>query len=295
MNIHVSNKKVGLVVLNYNNYEDVIEYIKKIYNYSIIDYIVIVDNCSTDESICKLKKIISDKIFLIISERNGGYGYGNNQGINFLIDNFECDYILITNPDVQYDESTVIKCMKFLNSHEKEKYAIVAPLMLNLEGSLGETAWEIPKAKNYYLGSLAIFGCFWKTETFNLLDYKDEDYIPCDCVAGSMLMVNTKYFVELGMYDENIFLFCEETTIGIKAKKKGFKTAVIPNSYFIHAHSTSINKSIKNKITRLKILWNSRIYVLQQYYGYTGIRLLFAKLIMKICIVEMKILILIKK
>lgn len=44
---------LDLVVLNYNDSDTVIEYIKRIMEYKIFDHIVIVDNCSTDNSIDK--------------------------------------------------------------------------------------------------------------------------------------------------------------------------------------------------------------------------------------------------
>ena len=82
---------LGVVVLNYNDAETVEKNISKIRDYSVIDHIVIVDNSSTDNSYDRLKKLCSDRIDVVKTDRNGGYGYGNNFGIKYLIKNYNFD------------------------------------------------------------------------------------------------------------------------------------------------------------------------------------------------------------
>ena len=74
--------KIGMVILNYNDYETTSNYIDMIKNYKSINYIVVVDNNSTDGSYEKLSKINSNKIKVIKTDKNKGYAYGNNFGIN---------------------------------------------------------------------------------------------------------------------------------------------------------------------------------------------------------------------
>lgn len=75
---------VGCVVLNFNDSKTTIELLNRMKNMKSIDVIVVVDNCSTDDSFSVLKQYTSKKIQVIQSEKNGGYGYGNNCGIAFL-------------------------------------------------------------------------------------------------------------------------------------------------------------------------------------------------------------------
>ena len=67
--------KIGIVILNYNDSETTIELLEKIKNYEILNLIVIVDNNSTDNSYKKLTKYENEKIKLIKTEKNKGYGY----------------------------------------------------------------------------------------------------------------------------------------------------------------------------------------------------------------------------
>ena len=76
---------------------------KEIQFMNSIDKIVVVDNCSTDNSYVQLKEFENEKIHVVQSEKNGGYGYGNNIGIDYLKN--LVDYIIVANPDVVFKES----------------------------------------------------------------------------------------------------------------------------------------------------------------------------------------------
>lgn len=64
--------------------------------------------------------------------------------------------------------------------------------------------------------SLAIIGRFFKTTYKELGDGNIKNV---DCVAGSLLIIDSAKFIDSGMYDEKLFLYCEETTLGIRFKK----------------------------------------------------------------------------
>ena len=56
--------KIGIVILNYNDSQTTIELLERIKNYKIFTLIVIVDNCSNDNSMEVLKKYENSKIKL---------------------------------------------------------------------------------------------------------------------------------------------------------------------------------------------------------------------------------------
>lgn len=62
---------VGCVVLNFNDSKTTIELLNRMKNMKSIDVIVVVDNCSTDDSFSVLKQYTSKKIQVIQSEKNG--------------------------------------------------------------------------------------------------------------------------------------------------------------------------------------------------------------------------------
>lgn len=289
-NTNTSSISYSLVVLNYNNAAETSKYVNSILGYDGIDHIIIVDNMSTDNSFEQLVMLRSPKVDVVSSGRNGGYGYGNNFGVRQLVEKYQSKYIVISNPDVKYEENVGIECARFLSLNESASYLAVAPVMINVTGEKSSyCAWDIPRAINYLLFSLPVLGKVFKLDYKNVEDTEGRKYLNCDCIAGSFLMINADLFSDIGMYDEEIFLYCEETSLGIRAKAKGYRSAMLLDYSFIHAHSTTISKEIKGKVRRLNIMWNSRLHVLEKDYKWGKMRMLLARIVKDIHLLEVRI------
>lgn len=78
------------IVLNYKNYSQTIE-CAQILIEAGMDRIIIVDNASPNNSYLFLKKNFnrSRQVFVVESEKNGGYAEGNNFGLVFAEKNGE--------------------------------------------------------------------------------------------------------------------------------------------------------------------------------------------------------------
>ncbi len=265
---------VTLVVLNYNDAITTMEYVREVENYNCFNHIVVVDNCSTDDSLKLLKQLNNKKIDIIKTEMNGGYGYGNNYGINYAVSKYNVDIVLVTNPDVRYEENVVKKLENVLR--DNNEIAIAAPKMTSPNGEIDmHTAWEIPTGWQYTIKNSSIFNRFCKDFFYKKHEFNNGQ-MEVGAVAGSMLMIKVSDFYKVKCYDENIFLFCEENVLGIKIRQLKKKIVLIDDS-FIHYHSVSIKKSIKSFSKRERIMWKSRRYVLKQYYGFSTIQMLGVK------------------
>lgn len=263
---------VGCVVLNFNDSKTTIELVNRMKNMKSIDVIVVVDNCSTDDSFSVLKQYTSKKIQVIQSEKNGGYGYGNNCGIAFLKKNFDCDYILIANPDVIFEENVIQKMKDAFD----EETVIVAPLTLDAKGNRQlPIAWKVPTIKDYYLFSSILFN-----KIFHSLDYPKDFYNQSvcyvDCVQGSFFVIRS-CLIENKLYDENIFLFFEESCIGKKFKDLGYKTKLLMDVDYIHNYSVSINKVFRSEAKKSKMTLDSFYTYFSDFYTLSR----FQKKIMK--------------
>lgn len=256
---------VDVLTLNYNDSETVISFLKSIKDFQIVHHILVVDNCSTDDSFLKLKKIENDKITVIQADHNGGYGAGNNLGMRYLAAHGMPQFVLQCNPDVIISESTIEKLEKFLREHDD--YVMVAPFMLNKDGEKERnSAFPLATKWQYILSLDIILNKFLSLNAYkNLIDCTDE-YKEVDAVAGSLFMMDLKKMIHGGMYDEHIFLYCEEMSLGIKLRDSGYKTALLPCQTFIHNHSISINKTFQSTLSRRKLLVKSKLYVIKNFY-----------------------------
>ena len=276
---------LDIVVLNYNDAEQTIKFVKEILPYTSIDHIIVVDNHSTDDSFAILQRINdNERVFVIKTERNGGYGYGNNYGVRYAVAHFLTKYIAISNPDVHFEETAIIDCCNFLTCNKE--YASVAPRMKNKQGNYMPCAWRIVPWYRYISHQLFLLGK--KTRKIDSLSKYPGNglYDDCDCVAGSLFVVNAELFSRVGMFDENIFLYCEETCLGIKLKKANLKTAVLNKSCFIHDHSVSISKSLRTEAKRKAASWQSRLYLMKHYYNLNSAQMLICNIVKNISIAE---------
>ncbi len=255
---------VSLVVLNYNDYNTTCEFVEMIEGYSSIDHIIIVDNFSSDGSFTQLKKLESNKIDVIQTKNNGGYGYGNNFGIKYVYKNYQSEYTIVSNPDVIFEDSIVQEMIESIQL--VPNCAIVAPVMKNIHGKKNPvTAWQIPNSIDYVLSASLIYSKLFRPTQYRDLFLTKESIKKVDCIAGSFYLANTKHMLENGMYDENIFLYGEETTLGIKLKRNDYITLLLLNQSFIHKHGVSINKTFNSNIKKHKMICNSRLYILEKY------------------------------
>lgn len=253
---------VDLVLLNYNDATTVIDFLKYVKNYKSIDHIVVVDNASTDNSFQQLQEYCSDKIRLIKTNKNGGYAIGNNYGIKYALENFDSKYIIISNPDVMFDES-VINILK--QKLENPLIAAATGEMICTSSINLPIAWKLPNYSECLLENLIILKrIIGNRKTYNFANINSNDIL-VEAIPGSFFIFDVNKMRKVGFFDENTFLYYEENIIGFKLKKFGYKQLLTFDCSYIHNHSVSINKSIKSEAKRLKLANESRQYYCMQY------------------------------
>lgn len=275
---------VACIILNYNDAENTISLIREIQDYSSIHHIIVIDNCSTDDSYERLTKLESEKIHIHQTSKNGGYGAGNNYGIKCAM-KYGCGYALIANPDVHFSNDLVCSFFKFLEKNSE--YGVVSGIQLDKDGiEVTRTAWKIPTNWHYIFSTGSILRRFGENFYYSLEELHKNSVTPVDCVAGSLLMVSIRKFVNCGGYDEEMFLYCEETTLGIKMKAASYKTAVISNISYRHIHGITIQKSISSNLKKKQILLQSHRLLLERYLKANKFELLVDHLVGKIVLLE---------
>ena len=101
-------KKIGMVIVNYNDYEMTSHLLNNIKEYKCFEKIVVVDNNSSDNSFEKLKAFTSKKI-IIIKNKSRKYCSGLNVGAKKLIKELGKCNIIFSNSDIIIDSEEDIK------------------------------------------------------------------------------------------------------------------------------------------------------------------------------------------
>ena len=290
----ISDKiKPCIVILTYNNADLVTELVNNIIQMNVFEYIVLVDNKSTNDTYYQLNKAFekSGKIKLLESGFNGGYAFGNNIGGRWVIENTNCDVIFFANPDVIFDKNCVEKIWLELKRGE---YSILAPIMLKYDGTVyEENYWDEPTYKT------EISNCFYIFRKLNAKNRTKEikyskRIMEVFAAPGAFFGISTTDFMEIGLFDEGTFLFCEENIIGKKLQKKSRKVGLMTNINYIHNHSTIINSNV-SFLNQYKIRLDSHFYYVKNYCSVKQFQLRILKLLQNFSICELKFIFMVKK
>lgn len=264
--------KVSCIILNYNDALTAIHLLECIKNYSIINFIVVVDNCSTDDSWEKLLCYKNEKIHVIRSEKNGGYGAGNNVGLRYSSEILRADYSIIANPDVLFDE----KCIeKFLQTFQNDSSVAVVSAK---QSNSPDCAWKNCSTMQYVMATSLFFEVWLKIRSYPLKYFKGKKFVPVFAVPGSLLMVDLKKMLKYGMYDEDFFLYYEEPVLAQKFAEVGLKTILRLDCSYVHNHHVSISKTYNRWSQQHSILLTSAELFLRKYKKANIIQMAFAKL-----------------
>jgi GT2 family glycosyltransferase len=219
-----SRPKIGIIILAYNTISKLsIEFVRKSLN-SIkmqdnVNYnVVIVDNCSQDgtpriyETLIKEFRIPGIVVKL---KRNYGWAGGNNRGAIYCKDT---DYLLFLNDDaLLLHENVLARFVEYFERHED--VGVAQPIIVSSDGSF---------SYGFRLG----FGGYMEI----LGKPTQPSY-----VSGAALFTRTKLFFEVGMFDEDLFLYHDDVDYCLRLWLAGYKSAIVPSAYVFHLGGTTIS------------------------------------------------------
>ena len=279
--------RINCVILNFNDWETVTRLVHMIHDYDYLEKIVLVDNHSTDDSWEELQVLKDEKVDLIRTQKNGGYGYGNNTGIRYAIENNGATHVLVANPDVVFSESCVIHIAKIYANHP-DAGVVTASIQdetlgsgrgrngLKLHGFTGELLSMEPVCRRLFRRFLNYPASY----------FKGKKAVYVDAVHGSMLMIRAQAFLETGGYDEGIFLYQEEAVLGQRMRTSGYRTVLLLNRTYQHQHSVSISKTYSQLLKRQKLRNQSAYYYMVHYLRINAVQKVIAKLWFQLILLE---------
>lgn len=283
--------RVSCVILNYNDAPTVEKLVRKIYNYSALYAILLVDNCSSDDSLVQLQKLAEElngteqKITLLSAPHNGGYGAGNNVGIRFACQVLHTDYVLIANPDVEFSEKLILRLLRLFQRHPDMGTASAS--MCDPVFGKQRNGWPLFG----FWRELARCGPICRRVFRGFIEYPEPYFqgkkaVYVDAVHGSLLMVDAQKMLQCGGYDEGLFLYQEEAVLGCRMRKLGYRSALLLTDSYNHLHSTSISQTYQNAWERQKLRNKSCMYYYRHYLKINPFQELAAKLFFQVIHLE---------
>ena len=237
--------KVSVIIVNYNTKELTSQCIRSILNQTCgVSYeIILVDNASRDGS----KEYFENdtRIQYIYLETNGGFGFGNNRGIEIA----HGDFLFLLNSDTILVNNAIKEFYDYAISHEDR--TIYGCYLQGKDGT--------------YRDSFFFFPAFTIKQFFRRLSH-GQDYTPdysnkeVECISGADMFIPRKAFQDAGMFDENIFLYGEEGDLQYRMMRKGYKRRIINSPKIIHLEGESSGNTARKKYGM-----KSHLYILKKY------------------------------
>ncbi len=256
--------KVFVIIVNYNGQKylpDLFSSLEKIKtdNYSV--NLVVVDNNSTDGSLAWLKE--RPDIHLITNQTNTGFAAGNNQGMQYALDE-GADYIYLLNQDTKAVGNFLTPLVKVLE--QDENIGAAQSLLLLNKKSGGEYLVNSWGNKLHFLG----FG--YCDGLGQLVSQAPTGITPITYASGAGVMYRATALQQVGLFDDTYFLYHEDTALSLKLKLAGYKIVICSDSKVIHKFNPQLapNKYYILERNRYRLLlefykWPTLIFILPAF------------------------------
>ena len=232
--------------------------------------VIVVDNGSQDGSGNEAKQAFPF-VHLIKNERNLGFAKAANQGLQMASGR----YVLLLNPDTQVKNGAVKQLMTFMDSHPEA--GVAGAQLLNLNGSRQNSIANFPTLATE-LSNKSLLRWLFPGKFPGKESYYSEP-IEVDSVIGACMIVRRDAFVQVGLLDEDYFIFFEETDWCYRMKKAGWKIFHVPQAEIYHSQG----KSAETVRKRAKIeFYRSRYHYFKKNRGHLQRVLLFVGLMIRL-------------
>ncbi|MFY0597546.1 MAG: glycosyltransferase family 2 protein [Cognatishimia sp.] len=235
--------------------------------------ILIVDNDSQDGSFEALVAGVkdygwsADRVEVLQSGENGGFGAGNNFGIRHGLRNGiggrAPDYIYIQNSDAFPHDGAIAALFDHLETHPKTGMA--GSYIHGPDGAPHLTAFRFPSVASELEGA-AKFGPISRLLKHAIVPLPiPETTQQVDWAAGASVMIRREVLEEIGLFDETFFLYFEETDLCLRAQRAGWALDYVRASEVEHIGSVSTGMKTWERIPTFWL--DSRLHYFVSNHG----------------------------
>ena len=257
---------VGIVVVNYREYDRTERYIREEISRIRIPYrLVVVDNGGDPVKAQALRERTGCEVLVRV---NDGFAAGCNAGVAALSADKDVDVFLFTNNDLHLRTDDVVgRLVEKLK--ERPDIGIIGPEIVGADG--------MRQSPEPYLGLWKRFVWMYLSTPFLSKDAKRrifqldaaEEAVEGECyrVMGSFFLCPREAWEQAGGMDPHTFLYAEEPILSERMLRVGRKTYFLPSVTVVHEHGATIRKHLESR----KAAWlqyQSNAYYFRTYKDY---------------------------
>lgn len=200
--------------------------------------VIVVENGSPDDSAERLEVAIRAKGWsswakLLVLDKNLGFAGGNNAALRPLLAEAKpADYFLLLNPDTVVRPGAVTTLIDFLD--RQPKAGIAGSRLEDPDGTPQRSAFRFPTVPSEFEGGVRLGPISRLFRSSIVAPPVTDATHRCDWLAGASMLVRKEVFDDIGLMDDDYFLYFEETDFMLRAKRAGWQTWYVPASRVIH-------------------------------------------------------------
>ena len=225
---------VSVVVVTYNALPWVERCLESVRGHETI----VVDHGSTDGTVERVRERFPHA--RLVQQENKGLGAGSNAGMRVAAG----DYFLLLNSDAWAVGDAVDRLVAFAEAHREA--AVVGPRLLNPDGTLQRsvrgfpTVWRLA-TEYFFLRKLAprsrALNAFYGSR------FAHDEVRETEFLMGACLLVRREAADTVGLFDEDFFMFSEETDWCYRFRQAGWKVLFTPDAQFVHVGGATTSQN----------------------------------------------------
>lgn len=229
--------KVSVILVSYNTRELTLNAIRSIYDQTsnITFEIILVDNDSQDNTVEHVEAIFPN-VICIKNKENYGFGYANNIGAKIA----KGEYIFLLNTDTILLNNAIKILADYLDVHTTSNNVVAACGNLYDKNKKPATSYaRLFPGVALELNSL-LFNFMHHIKAINFhFNFLDKPIHFKGTLSGADSMLVKRHFDAAHGFDQDFFLYYEETDLFYRLIKKGFLVASVPQAKIIHLEGAS--------------------------------------------------------
>jgi GT2 family glycosyltransferase len=232
------NPLISVVIVSYNTRDMTLECLRALCasTKGIASEVWLVDNASTDGSVDAVRQCFPE-VRLIANDRNVGFGTANNQAMRQA----RGKYVLLLNTDAFVERSTISTLAACLDAHPD--IAAVGPRLHNADRSLQRSCYRFPSPLRTMFENLLFTAAFPNNSIVgDLRNWPHDAERDVDFVIGACVLFRHSVLKTIGLFDEEFFMYAEETDLFYRLKKAGHRTVFVPTAQCTHLGGGSGNE-----------------------------------------------------
>lgn len=233
-------------------------------------HVYVVDNDSGDGSYETMSQVvqaegISDRVTILASPNNGGYGFGINYCVRSILADGGCpEYFYVINTDASPDPSSLPRLVTFMDQHPR--VGMAGSNIVDPDGTVQGAAFRFPSVYSEFEDGarFKVVSSLLKRHVMPLPPPANDCQV--DWVPGTSLLIRREVFERGTWFDESFFLYFEEIDFAQQVWKAGWEVFFVADAPITHLGSVSTGLS--DGARPLPAYWfDSRRRYFMKYHG----------------------------